>query len=68
VKIQEPTDQVADKPPDANFGAAENAPADVPCYANRAEPWANPSAAAGQPAAPAEALPAPPTDGSRYGE
>jgi len=42
VKIQEPTDQVADKPSDPNLGTAETAPA--------------------------EALPAPSMDGSRYGE
>jgi TIR domain len=59
VKIQEPTDQVADKPSDPNLGTAETAPADVPAYADRAEPWDNPPAAGAQPAAPAEALPAP---------
>jgi hypothetical protein len=68
VKIQEPTDQVADKPSDPNLGTAETAPADVPAYADRAEPWDNPPAASAQPAAPAEALPAPSMDGSRYGE
>jgi hypothetical protein len=68
VRIQEPTDQVAEKPSDVDFGAAETAPADVPSYADRAEPWDNPPAAAAEPAAPAEALPAPSMDGSRYGE
>ena len=68
VKIQEPTDQVADKPSDPNLGTAETAPADVPAYADRAEPWDNPPAAGAQPAAPAEVLPAPSMDGSRYGE
>jgi hypothetical protein len=51
-----------------NFGAEETAPDDVPSYADRAEPWDNPPAAAAQPAAPAEALPAPSMEGSRYGE
>jgi hypothetical protein len=53
VRIQEPTDQVADKPSDPNLGTAETAPADVPAYAAGAEPWSNPpAAAAAQPAEP----------------
>jgi hypothetical protein len=66
--IRGTTDQVADKPSDPNLGTAETAPADVPAYADRAEPWDKPPAAGAQAAAPAEALPAPSMDGSRYGE
>ncbi len=73
VKIQEPTDQVADKPSDMNFGTAQTAPADVPAYA--AGPWDNPSAAEGaanaQPAEPytAQEPPAPELGASKpYGE
>ena len=75
VKIQEPTDQVADKPSDVNLGTAQTAPADVPAYADRAGPWDNPSAAEGaanaQPAEPytTQEPPAPELGGSKpYGE
>jgi hypothetical protein len=69
VTIQEPTDQVADRPAEPSFGTQETAPADAPAYANQADPWNNPpAAAAAAPAAPADPLPAPSMDGSRYGE
>jgi hypothetical protein len=75
VRIQEPTDQVADKPSDVNLGTAQTAPADVPAYADRAGPWDNPSAAEGaanaQPAEPytTQEPPAPELGGSKpYGE
>lgn len=72
VRIQEPTDQVAGRPSDPNLGTAETAPADVPAYADRAEPWNNPpAAAAAQPAEPYASPEAPASDlgaAKPYGE
>jgi hypothetical protein len=64
VRIQEPGEQVADRPGDVNLGTAASEPAAVPTYADRAEPWSNPpAAAAAQSSAPASV---PQTSGSNY--
>ncbi len=68
VTLQQPQDQVADRPSDLNIGTAASAPADVPTYADRAEPWNNPPAAAeGAAPQPAEPSYTPPVQAPSQG-